>query len=150
MTVVFLKPCVGAVLPGLPIWGSDDREPPAVHMAGMTRIRTLKGFLEAKVSLDRTDAVRAYLKPGEYWNGAAMPVIPQRDLIRLFDQLNGLNLVFSKDCATVIASDGSPQPRLPVVFVSGVGLRCFDLRFAGWQFQETGKPSLAEQVPSAA
>jgi hypothetical protein len=125
----------------------------AVHMGGMTtRIRTLKGFQEAKVSLDGTDAARAYLKPGEHWNGAVMPVIPQIDLIRLVAQLPGLKLVFSTDCATVIASDGSPQPRLPVVFVAGVGLRCFDLRFAGWSFREeqADEPTLADELLSAA
>lgn len=122
-------------------------------MAGMsTRIRTLKGFQESKVSLAGTDDVRAYLKPGEHWNGAVMPVIPQVDLIRLVRQLPGLTLVFSRDCATVIASDGSPQPRFQVVFVDGVGLRCFDLRFAGWSFQvqEPVEATLADELLAAA
>lgn len=118
-------------------------------MAGMTtRIRTLRGFHQSQVFLDGADPVRAYVKAGEYWNGAAMPVIPQPDLIRLVAQLPGINLVFSKDCATVIASDGSPQPRFPVVFIAGIGLRCFDLRFAGWAFQEH-EPTLADELLSA-
>lgn len=118
-------------------------------MAGMTtRIRTLKGFHQSTVSLDGTNPVRAYVKAGEHWNGAAMPVIPQPDLITLVAQLPGISLVFSKDCATVIASDGSPQPRLPVVFIAGIGLRCFDLRFAGWAFV-AHEPSLADDLLSA-
>lgn len=121
----------------------------AAHMGSMTtRIRTLRGFHESKVSLAGSAPVRAYVKTGEHWDGAAMPVLPQYDLVRLVGQLPGITLVFSKDCATVVASDGSPQPRLPVVFVAGVGLRCFDARFAGWAFQEV-EPSLADQLLSA-
>lgn len=83
---------------------------------------------------------------------SAGPLITQTDLVHLVDQLPGLQLVLSTDCATVIASDGSPQPRFPVVFVAGVGLRCFDLRFAGWAFQEqvAAEPSLADELFSAA
>lgn len=122
-------------------------------MAGMnSRIRTLKGFHESKVSVDGREGVRAFVKTGEHWNGAVMPVIPQVDLTVLVRQLPGLQLVFSRDCATIIASDGTPQPRFPVVFVAGVGLRCFDLRFAGWNFRESNpaEVSLADELLSAA
>lgn len=117
-------------------------------VAMTTRIRTLRGFHESKVSLAGAGPVRAYVKAGEHWDGAAMPVLPQYDLVRLVRQMPGITLVFSKDCATVVASDGSPQPRFPVVFVAGVGLRCFDLRFAGWAFQEH-EPALADELLSA-
>jgi hypothetical protein len=121
----------------------------SAHMVPMTtRIRTLRGFHESKVSLAGADPVRAYVKAGESWDGAAMPVLPQYDLVHLVAQLPGIALVFSKDSATVIASDGSPQPRFPVVFVAGIGLRCFDARFAGWAFQEV-ESSLADALLSA-
>lgn len=112
----------------------------------LTSIPVLSGYRETSVSLKGGGAVRAWVNPAESWNGAIMPVIPQADLVRLIAQSDNLCLVLGRSQANIVSRDWSMQLLVPVVFLEGVGLKCFDLRHSGWTFQEED----AEDIASAA
>lgn len=116
----------------------------AAHIAGMSSgsIPVLSNFRQSIIALPGSAPVRGWLGTGT--DGTLKAVVAHTDLIQMVRQEPLLRLTFLPDGAVLSSvTEGALAP-LPLVFLQGVGLKCYDLRNAGLPLYE------AALLPSAA
>lgn len=89
-------------------------------------IPVLAGLRQSTVSLGGSSPVRAWVGAA----GEASAVVPHMDLIRLVRQEPLLRVTFLTDGAVLSRVGSDYLAALPLVFLEGVGLKCYDLRGA--------------------
>jgi hypothetical protein len=94
-------------------------------------IPVLSGFRQTSLSLNGSTPVRAWLG-----DESAAAVVPHMDLIRMVRQEPLLRLTFLADGAVLSRVGSDFMVALPLVFLEGVGLKCYDLRGAGLPIHE--------------
>jgi hypothetical protein len=93
-------------------------------------IPVLAGFRQSIVTFRGSAPVRAWLHaPGA--TGEVMAVVPHSDLIRMIRQEPLLRVTFLANGAVLSSVTGDDLVAVPLVFLEGVGLKCYDLRGAG-------------------
>lgn len=103
-------------------------------MTGMSTltIPVLAGFRQSTVSLGGSSPVRAWIGTA----GEASAVVPHMDLLRLVRQEPLLRVTFLADGAVLSQPGSDYLAALPLVFLEGVGLKCYDLSGAGLPLRE--------------
>lgn len=102
-------------------------------------IPVLSGYRQSTVSLGGSPPVRAWIGAA----GESAAVVPHMDLIRLIRQASLLRVTFLTDGAVLSRVGSDYFAALPLVFLEGVGLKCYDLSGAGLPLHEVAAVAAA-------